>query len=60
MRKDTFTIGTGKVLKFKPINIKLLENNYYFKKQENPEKVTVDESNQWWIFKYDYIFKFLV
>ena len=33
MRKDTYTVGTGKVIKFKPQNKELLKNNYYFKKQ---------------------------
>ena len=37
MRKDTFTVGTGKVLKFKPVNKELLKNNYYFKKKDKPE-----------------------
>jgi len=35
MRKDTYTVGTGKVIKFKPINKELLKNNYYFKKNTN-------------------------
>ena len=31
LRKEKFTVATGKVLKFKPINKELLKNNYYFK-----------------------------
>lgn len=32
MRMQTYTVGIGKVLKFKPINKELLKKNYYFKK----------------------------
>ena len=31
MRYETLTVGIGKVMKFKPINKELMENNYYFK-----------------------------
>ena len=34
LRRDTYTVGTGEVLKFKPVNKELLKNNYYFKKKE--------------------------
>lgn len=34
MRLDTFTIGLGKVLKFKPINKEILKENYYFNKKD--------------------------
>lgn len=35
LRKDAFTVGVGKVTKFKPINKELLKDNYYFKNDEN-------------------------
>jgi len=34
IRRDTYTVGTGKVLKFRPLNKELMKNNYYFKKKE--------------------------
>lgn len=37
LRKDAFTVGVGKVTKFKPINKELLKENYYFKGGEKKE-----------------------
>ena len=37
LRKEKYTVATGKVLKFKPVNKELLKNNYYFKKKETTE-----------------------
>ena len=37
LRKDAFTVGIGKVTKFKPINKELLKENYYFKTGEKKE-----------------------
>lgn len=34
MRVETYTIGLGRVLKFKPLNKEILKDNYYFKKEE--------------------------
>lgn len=34
MRLDTYTVGLGKVLKFKPVNKEILKENYYFKKKD--------------------------
>lgn len=33
MRIETYTIGLGKVLKFKPINKEIIKENYYFNKK---------------------------
>lgn len=35
MRLDTFTIGLGKVIKFKPLNKEILKENYYFNKKHD-------------------------
>lgn len=34
MRLDTYTVGLGRVLKFKPLNKEILKDNYYFKKEK--------------------------
>lgn len=38
LRKDAFTVGVGKITKFKPINKELLKENYYFKNEENQKE----------------------
>lgn len=34
MRLETYTVGLGKVLKFKPLNKAIIKDNYFFKKEK--------------------------
>ena len=48
MRIDTYTVGIGSVLKFKPYNKELIKNNYFFKGE-----------NWTWLIDLD-MFKFII